>query len=203
MKFISQQYQRLCKLPSDINEHLPIMMAMSAECKTIAELGVRDIVSTWAFLQGLLNNNSDTKRLICVDVCDIPNIDIVKYIGKKENICVKFIKHDSATVKLPKVDMVFIDTWHVYGHLKRELEHLHSNVGKYIVMHDTEIDKIYGEVVRLNHDPEKASAKSGYPLNEITTGLGIAIIEFLTDHPEWEFKVHFTNCCGLTILQRK
>ena len=34
-------------------------------------------------------------------------------------------------------DITFIDTWHVYGHLKRELAYWHDHVKKYIIMHKT------------------------------------------------------------------
>ena len=47
--------------------------------------------------------------------------------------------------------MVFIDTWHVYGQLKRELERYKNESRKYLVMHDTTVDGIYGEEIRMGY----------------------------------------------------
>ena len=38
------------------------------------------------------------------------------------------------------VDLLFIDTFHVYGQLKRELARFEGQVRRYIAMHDTEVD---------------------------------------------------------------
>jgi len=99
-------------------------------------------------------------------------------------------------------DMIFIDTWHIYGHLKRELEKMHSYAKKYIVMHDTEIDKIHGESIRVGSNIKLQSIESGYPEEEITCGLQKAIDEFLQNHPEWRIKDQFTHNNGLTTLER-
>jgi hypothetical protein len=40
----------------------------SLGCSTIAEFGVRSVVSTWAFLKGLKDTQSTQKKLICVDL---------------------------------------------------------------------------------------------------------------------------------------
>jgi len=37
--------------PSDINEHLPALREYASKCGTVAELGVRTKVSTYAFLK--------------------------------------------------------------------------------------------------------------------------------------------------------
>lgn len=59
----------------------------------------------------------------------------------------------SATTALPwQVDLLFIDTWHVYGHLKRELALHAPRVRKYIAMHDTTIDWEVGESIRMEYN---------------------------------------------------
>jgi len=199
---------------SDINEHLHTLYNYSRECNSIVECGVRSAVSTWAFLYGLLNNNSNIKELICVDIEDIENIDIIKTIAEKAGINLIFKKHNSATINIniperiseintSKVDLLFIDTWHVYGHLKRELEHHHENVNKYIIMHDTELDGEFGESIRCNSSISEQSEKTGYAISEIVKGLKPAINEFVTSHLEWVVHEHFEYCNGLTILKRQ
>jgi len=97
---------------------------------------------------------------------------------------------------------LFIDTWHVYGHLKRELARWHSSVRKYIALHDTEIDGLRGETLRNKWNPTQQSFETGIPVDEITKGLQPAIAEFLADHPEWTMLAHYRNNNGLTILAR-
>jgi hypothetical protein len=203
---ITSEYNRLCKYPSDINEHLPTLYTLATECSTICECGVRSIVSTWAFLKGLAEvhkHNGHLCRLYCVDLDFNPNINNVAKCAASSGIALCFYENDSATVSLPEaVDMLFIDTWHIYGHLKRELEYHHNNVKKYIVMHDTEVDKIHGETIRCGMDAVTQSKQTGYLIEEIKKGLQFAIDEFLSVHTEWSIYKHYSNNNGLTILKR-
>ena len=100
-------------------------------------------------------------------------------------------------------DITFIDTWHVYGQLKRELNKFSKITNKYIIMHDTTVDGIKGETIRNGWDANKQSAQTGIPVHEIRKGLIYAIKEFLRYNPEWYIKEVFTNNNGLTILARK
>ena len=101
------------------------------------------------------------------------------------------------------VDMTFIDTWHVYGQLKRELAKFGKVTKKYIIMHDTTVDGIYGETIRMRMNAQEQSRQSGYPIEEIQCGLQKAITEFLEANPAWQVKEVYTNNNGLTILKRE
>jgi hypothetical protein len=204
MKASTYIFNKLCILESDINEHLETLREYAKQCKYIVELGVCTAISTWAFLEGLRLNKSDEKKLISVDINDVPDISFVKKEAKKLDVDFTFIKEDSATVDLPgEYDLLFIDTWHIYGHMKRELEKHHRQARKYIIMHDTEVDKIKGECVRVKADSKVESERSGYPIEEIEKGIGYAIVEFLEAHKdEWAVELHYPNNNGLTILKR-
>jgi hypothetical protein len=217
MDVIQQKYDVLCKTPSDINEHLPVLARYASECSVIAELGVSTVRSTWAFLKGLCESTTkEPKELFCVDVEDI-FMGFVGYQASNMGIKLTFIKENSATVQIGKpVELLFIDTWHVYGHLKRELEHHHSNVQKYIVLHDTEGDALLGETIRFWCDfgsggsskdlkayVKNMADKFGYTEDEASRGLKPALDEFLESHPEWVIHEVFTNNNGLTVLKRK
>jgi hypothetical protein len=91
----------------------------------------------------------------------------------------------------------------VYGQLKRELTKFSKITNKYIIMHDTTIDGIEGETIRVGWDANKQSAESGIPVEEIRKGLIYAVNEFVHDNPDWYVKDVFTNNNGLTILARK
>jgi len=162
------------------------------------------MTSTWALLKGLKDNGYKTKNLTCVDINNVPAIsNIAVKVKEQAGINLQFIKENSATVKLPVVDLLFIDTWHVYAHLIRELEFHHDNVRKYIIMHNTEVDKIYGESTRLGLNVAKQSADTGYAIEDIKTGLQAAIDKFTQTHTQWVIHKVFTNNHGLTILKRK
>ncbi len=202
MEVIDIIYKQKCAAPGDIFEHLPTLRDYAAKCGTVAELGVRTPVSTWAFMRGLCDSPSPVKKLFCVDIIPV-DMTLEQKLSNQVGIDLEFIQDNSATVNLgANVDLLFIDTWHVYGHLKRELEHHHTNVSKYIIMHDTTIDAVNGESLRCGLDVKEQAKSSGYPLDEICKGLGYAIQEFLEAHPEWKTEKVFSNCNGLTILSR-
>jgi hypothetical protein len=69
-------------------------------------------------------------------------------------------------------------------------------------MHDTSIDGDVGESVRRGWDIKKQAEENGYTEEEVSMGLWPAIVHFLENHPEWRLKERFTNCYGLTILER-
>ena len=193
---------------SDINEHIPVLYEYSKNCNIIVEMGVRSCVSTWAFVKALFDNKNDNKnltpQLIGVDLVYHNNIDIVKNICDKNNINYTFIQGDSAKVDLTKysIDLLFIDTWHVYAHLKRELAKHANLVNKYIILHDTTVDAIKGESIRCGLDIKQQAIDTGYLESEITEGLWPAVEEFLANNKDWVLHKRLTNCNGLTILKR-
>jgi hypothetical protein len=106
-------------------------------------------------------------------------------------------------------DLSFIDTLHVYGQLKRELTKYSKITNKYIIMHDTTVDEIHGEIIRIYPNQEWYTSEAqiiskitNIPENELLVGLWPAIEEFLNDNPEWSICERFTNNNGLTILQK-
>lgn len=186
----------------DISDHLSYLELLSKECDSILECGVRSAISSWAFLSGLTKHNSSTKTLHLCDVNYSNNLIEFEQACKEQNVEYMFHKCSDLDMPFKMYDMVFIDTWHIYGHLKRELAKFHSMAIKYIVMHDTEVDKVEGETIRNGWNAQEQSAKTGIPVSEITCGLQKAIDEFLAEHPEWRVKIHFTHNNGLTVLER-
>ena len=189
------------------HEHINTFYNYTRECKSVCEIGIEGGYSTWGFLMGLFENktifnNEDELFYIGVDINNCPITEECATVCKGINLNYTFIQHDSATVDIPQVDLLYIDSWHIYGHLKRELNHLHSKANKYIIMHDTTIDGEIGESIRRGWDTKKQSEDSGYPEDEIRKGLWPAIEEFLVEHPEWKLKHRYHHCYGLTILEK-
>jgi hypothetical protein len=195
---IHNKYTQKCAQSSDINEHLPTLYEYARKVDHITECGVRGVVSSYAFAAGLLGKPAN--RLICVDLDT--NDNVVTFGGEcsAEGINRTFYQQSDLDCPIEQTDLLFIDTWHIYGHLKRELARWHSHVGKYIIMHDTTVDEWQGETIRCGMNAQQQSAQTGIPIEEINRGLWPAVEEFLRAHPEWKLERRYTNNNGLTIL---
>jgi hypothetical protein len=210
MENIKRNYFLICQnkyiRPSlDICEHIPTLYKYAKECNSIFETGVRGCISSWAFLYGLLeNDNNISKKLFLNDISDCDINELLIESNKFKNIEIKYEWKNNLLLNFTSnYDITFIDTWHVYGQLKRELDKFSKITNKYIIMHDTTIDEIYGETIREKMNAEKQSIESGIPIEEINKGLWPAIEEFLAINPDWYIKERFTNNNGLTILAKK
>jgi len=198
---ISERYAALCANPSDINEHLPTLARHASECMHVTECGVRTAVSSYAFGRALLDKPGS--RLVQVDLARSPEIDEFQEACLREGLSSVFHEMSDLDCPIEETDLLFIDTWHIYGQLKRELARWHSHVRKYIILHDTEVDGVYGETIRIGLDAVQQSKDTGIPVGEIRLGLKPALYEFLNAHPEWVVYEHFANNNGLTVLTRR
>lgn len=164
--------------PSDINEHMSALKEYAQKCDHITEMGVRGVVSTWAFLA------ARPKKLVSVDIqpCGIGQ---AAAHAKNEGIIFEFRLASTvdSNFSIEETDLLFIDTWHVYPQLKTEFEMHSGKARKYIILHDT---TTFGETGE-NHP----------------RGLWPAVAEFLQEHSEWELHKRFTHNNGLTILSRR
>lgn len=184
---IQQLYELEVNNPSDINEHLPTLLEYANGCDSVTEMGVRSIVSTWAFL------NSSTKKLTSIDVrtptffpnhTKTPNsIDLVHHLASQKGMDFKFILTSTLTITIEETDLLFIDTYHTYSQLSKELEIHADKAKKYIILHDTEKFGTNGE------DGEE--------------GLNKAVEELLAKNQNWKIEKVYKNNNGLTILRRE
>lgn len=191
MNTIDEHFNYEKNRASDINEHLHTLKKYSSQCDHITEMGVRNVVSTWAFLSG------NPKKYVGIDILPCP-IQHAERLAKKQGIEFEFRQADTIQpdFSIEETDLLFIDTWHIYRQLSKELEMHHSKARKYIIMHDTtcfgtEDEGHWNEYSKLVGEKTQKQ------------GLWIAIEEFLEEHPEWTLKERFTNNNGLTILARK
>ena len=191
---ILKKYLELSKTPSDINDHLDTLKKYAQECDTIIEMGVRSIVSTWAFLI------ANPKKLVSLDLYNPShfggNLQEVYDAASYSNIDFSFVEQDSLTYNIDSCDLLFLDTWHDFLQLKKELTRHHSKVNKYIILHDT---------VSYRYVDEKSADEMGM-LNQIETnlpkGLWPAIEEFLYHNKNWVIWEKKANNNGLTVLKR-
>jgi hypothetical protein len=174
---INAHYEAAVKTPNDIYQHIPTLRKYATSCDYITEMGVRSLVSTWAFLK------AHPKSLISIDIEKCP-YEEAERLAKNAGIKFKFIQGDTTKISIAPTDLLFIDTWHVYEQLKKELD-LHSGkVRKYIILHDTTIFGKNGET-------------------EGHRGLWPAVEEFIKANPAWTIKERYTNNNGLTVLTKR
>jgi hypothetical protein len=191
---ILKKYIELSKTPSDINEHLETLKKYAQECDVIVEMGVRSIVSTWAFLA------ANPKKLISLDLYNPSrfggNLQEVYEAASFSDIDFSFVEQDSLSYNIDSCDLLFLDTWHDFLQLKKELTRHHSKVNKYIILHDT---------VSYEYVDEKSANEMGF-LNDVETnlpkGLWPAIEEFLYHNKNWVILEKRANNNGLTVLKR-
>lgn len=185
---IETKYNLKKNTPSDINEHMHTLFMYALKCETIAEFGVRNVTSSYAFA------HAKPKELLCLDIDD--NSFVKTFINecKEENINASFVHASSLEYDLThNYDLLFIDTLHTFNQLTKELEKHHSKINKYIIFHDT---VFWGY---KNENPIDSS-DTGERGNNV--GLVPAIGNFLKKHQEWKEICTFTNNNGLTIIER-
>jgi hypothetical protein len=197
---IYDKYLDKCLIISDIYEHLPTLYKYGKLCNSITECGTRNVVSSYAFASSLLNNKNNS--LVIIDISDNNNIRNFIKECNNENINIIYYNDSDLLSKLDYTDLLFIDTFHVYGHLKKELERWHIYVNKYIILHDTTVDEYTSELVRHNIDINSVTSKYNMTYDELYNGLWPAVEEFLRNNKEWIIKERYINNNGLTILEK-
>lgn len=171
------EYLRACSAEGDINENLPVLYELANECKSITEMGVRDGVSTRAFL-------ASNAKLRSYDLNLDQDVQRLFYFAKLEGKDAEYIEADTLNLNIEETDLLFIDTFHTYSQLKQELKLHGGKAKKYIAFHDTHT---FGLISESNNEH---------------TGLLSAIIEFVIENPEWKFKIYKINNNGMTVLEK-
>ena len=141
---------------------------------------------------------SECKTVTEIDYAPFkPSDNLLNQMCNNYGIKFEFILGDTLKIQIENTDLLFIDTLHTYNQLIGELT-LHSkNVNKWIILHDTTLfgdrdEYIYEHASDLIKNVEK---------NKI--GINKAVDDFLSDNQNWIVKEVYTNCNGLTILERK
>jgi len=155
---------------SDINEHLPTMHKYANECDHITEFGVRNGVSTWAWLA------SKAKIIRCFDIKDVRNNLISHHESAKETkkdftfTCVNTV---ADKLEIEQTDLLFIDTEHTYEQCSKELKMHGNKVNKYIIFHDTTLCPELNKAIE-----EFISDNKNWKIKEVfTNNNGLTILE--------------------------
>src|ERR1700748_2064190 len=184
---ILKKYQEMCIIESDINELLPHIYEIAKQCETCTEMGVRKPTSTWAFLA------AKPKMLTSYDIGRYDEeVSEVEQMCKSVGQGFKFIQANVLEIEIEETDFLFIDTFHTFTQLTKELQ-LHANKAKkFLGFHDT---VTFGQVGQ-----EWMPGTADF----MNCGRGIlpAIENFLNDNPEWIKYQEFDFNNGMIILKR-
>lgn len=172
---LKTEFIRACLIPSDINEHLPTLYDLSRNVSSVTEFGVRDGISTRAFLFAGI-------KLRSYDLNLNPTVIELFKLSRQEGKDVDYIKGNSLEITIENTDLLFIDTKHTYRQLRDELERHHIYTNKFIVLHDMESFGRVGE-------------------DGSTPGLIQAVEEFIERHTNWKITTQFNNNNGLWIIE--
>ncbi len=133
---IQQRYDLACSIPRDIDQHLGTLLGLARQCDSVVEGGVRDVVSTWAFLLGCACRGG---TVTSYDLVSCSAVTEAQAICQAEGVRWDFIESDwlADGVEIPECDLLFIDTLHTYAQCSRELTQLSPRCRRWIVLHDT------------------------------------------------------------------
>ncbi len=178
-KNLEEWYEKAKSMPSDINEHVPTLRELAAQCDHVTEFSTAH-TSTVALLHGR------PQRFVTYDTRKSGEVERLKTMAGETAF--EFRIGDSRTVEIEPTEMLFIDTVHNAPHLSAELERHHAKVSRWIVLHDTVSFGENGEQT----DPTKP------PL----PGLRWAVRSFLKNHSEWVVIRDDVNNNGLMVLSK-
>jgi len=172
---LGQEFIQACLTPSDINEHLPKLYDLAKTCNSVTEFGVRDGVSTRAFLFAGV-------KLRSYDLYLDPKVSALFAEVAKDGIDVSYLQGNTLEIDIEPTDLLFIDSKHTYTQLKAELARHSNKVRRFIVLHDMES---FGRIGEDGSSP----------------GLVQSVEEFIGRSKGWKIKEKFSNNNGLWVIE--
>ena len=192
MKDLAKLLETTTKGTGDSDKHILTLfsLAVGAGAKNIIELGVRDGQTTLPLVMAAKHNGG---KLYSVDIKPQPDTISKDYLSHLEYHQKDTIEFLSEWNSEKDIDFIFIDDWHSYEHVKKELEILDTLVSPrtLIVLHDL----MYGNTCPFYHVDLSVTTgqwASGGPYR--------AVAEL---NPQfWEYAtIPYNN--GLTLLRKK
>lgn len=183
-----EEFRELCVTPSDINEHLPTLVAIARTIVSypiqILELGIRHGVSARAFLYAGTGSYT-TVEYTGIDI-SIPESTTQTLLGWGMycDCNVDLRQMDIRTMSVNDIDphdILFIDSLHTADQVRHELT-FSEKTRRFIILHDTVTFGTVGE--------------------DGGTGIMNPITEFLSQKPQWRIFADYQHNNGLMILER-
>jgi cephalosporin hydroxylase len=198
--------QRMVRHPSDISDHLPLLFieAMLARPELIVELGVRGGESTFVFERAAKHFNAHLVSIDIEDCSGTSDYERWHFIqGDDVQLAHNFADWCRAINISPAIDVLFIDTSHLYEHTVQEINAwfplLAANAK--VIFHDTHMTRLYR---RRNGSMGVGWENERGVIAAIEEYLGRKVDEtrdFVEWHNPWIIR-HFAGSNGLTILEK-
>lgn len=199
---------------TDISSHLPTIFFYAAlqNPSIIVEAGVRGGESTIAFKYAL---EFCTAQIIGIDIEPTSNT-IYQQIKNSIFLCMNDLEFDKYFLKNfetnSKLDVVFIDTSHLYTHTLEEIKLFSPllNENGIILFHDSNVTPLLDGTayLRLNNTMGKAGGNTRGVTEAIKKYLSVSFDESRyqnftckSGNQNWHL-THFPYCNGLTILRK-
>jgi len=191
---LEEKINQLYQTPSDINEHIPTIIKYGQECDHITEMGVRSVLSTWAWLASAPKDGLTSYDLLHPSKWG-GNLKEVEDTAEAYGLKFNFVEANVLEIDIEETDLLFIDTWHHYNQLKKELKKHSHKARKYICFHDT---------TSFEHRSEPTTSENRFNGElDWNKGLWDAVTEFLEENKDtWRLKERYTNNNGFTIIER-
>ncbi len=226
---IQDEYRRAREIPSDINQHLPLLHEFAQEVERVTEFGVLEGLSTRAFLAAQC-------RLRSYDLYTSPQVMRLVEAARAAGRDVEYRAADVLKLDMEETDLLFIDTLHTGGQLSQELRLHAPKVRRYMAFHDTDTFGLNDETVGSGAGSGALGSKFNQFLVSLIRptptaprgrfriiteeyarkrhlrrvrkmpqgGLLPAVLNFLAENGgEWRVKMHRTNNNGFTVLERR
>lgn len=176
---------------SDLHLTTLLGIAIGGKCKTIIELGVRNGDTTLPLLTAAKINNGILYSVDLNETAFEPDGDEKKHWSFHQMDAIKFLDTWDSN---KTIDLIYIDDWHSYEHVKKELDILDRLVSPatIIILHDL----MYGGTAPFYHSDLTQHAGEQWACG----GPYRAVAELNTQF--WEFSTLPWNN-GLTLLRKK
>ena len=192
-KFFNSLTEKAQNGTNDSDKHFLTLfsIALASGTKNIIELGVREGGTTLPLLMAAKMNGGTLYSVDINETTYIPTNDLKSSWKFYKQDAIKFLENWD---REKEVGLVYVDDWHSYDHVRKELEQLDSIISpsSVIVLHDL----MYGGTCPFYHSDLTASAGDQWA----DGGPYRAVAEL---NPQfWEFATLPWNN-GLTILRKK
>lgn len=180
---VSEVFDRASTVKRDLNQHLETIRDYARDAERVCEISNRIESAIAIVASGCksleLHNTELSKGL--PELVAMATAEVRDANSDEPPLIVEYDARPSREVAvIKKCDVLFIDSVHTYSTLLEELHKYSGVVGRYIIMHDTDVHGKIGE--------------DGGP------GLLNALREFMRLSPEWSVISHTNAQYGLTVI---
>lgn len=175
----------------NVGPHLPRLKALATGAALCVEFGVRRGGSSAALLLG-------AQRVISYDVKATPEAEHLAHLAGERW---SYHLQSSLEVEIPSCDLLFVDSLHTYRQCDAELRRHADQAQRYLVFHDSIWRGVLGEPHRdlsILRPVFNDQAK-----REAVLGIRPAVDNLMVRDRSWQIAAHYTDSCGLLVLERR